>query len=397
MKKIKLFFIILISVLAFYAILLSIMFIMSYGKTETAVSYSVTEITAEEPPTETTTQAPPTKISLIMAGDILAHEGVYNSGLQSDGTYNFDHLFAHVKSDIQSADMAIVNQEVILGGTEMGLSAYPLFNSPQELGDSLVNAGFNIILHATNHTLDKGEQGVENTINFWETNHPDTAYLGIHNSREDYDSNSVYFYTKNDITVSVLNYTYGTNGIPLPQDKPYIINLLNEDKVKADMAYAKENSDFMVVCPHWGTEYRLEPDESQLKWAQFFADNGADLVIGTHPHVIEPVTTLTGINGNKTLVFYSLGNFVSNQDTVNTMLGAMAKVTISNSGGKAHIEKYSAEPVVTHLLFGRGLITTYKLSDYTEELASENKISLYDSGFSLNALKELSRSVLGTP
>ncbi len=397
MKKIKLFFIILISVLAFYAILLSIMFIMSYGKTETAVSYSVTEITAEEPPTETTTQAPPTKISLIMAGDILAHEGVYNSGLQSDGTYNFDHLFAHVKSDIQSADMAIVNQEVILGGTEMGLSAYPLFNSPQELGDSLVNAGFNIILHATNHTLDKGEQGVENTINFWETNHPDTAYLGIHNSREDYDSNSVYFYTKNDITVSVLNYTYGTNGIPLPQDKPYIINLLNEDKVKADMAYAKENSDFMVVCPHWGTEYRLEPDESQLKWAQFFADNGADLVIGTHPHVIEPVTTLTGIDGNKTLVFYSLGNFVSNQDTVNTMLGAMAKVTISNSGGKAHIEKYSAEPVVTHLLFGRGLITTYKLSDYTEELASENKISLYDSGFSLNALKELSRSVLGTP
>lgn len=134
-----------------------------------------TTVETTEATTETTAAA--TEINLIMIGDMLAHEGVYGSGRQDDGTYNFDHLFAHIKDDIQASDMALVNQEVILGGTELGLSGHPLFNSPTELGDSLAAAGFNIVLHATNHALDKGAVGIDNTINFWKTKHPETAFF----------------------------------------------------------------------------------------------------------------------------------------------------------------------------------------------------------------------------
>ena len=140
------------------------------------VSIEETESTTVE---ETTTTPPDVTVDIMMIGDILAHEGVYNSGLQADGTYNFDHLFKNIKSDISAADIRIVNQETILGGVELGLSGYPCFNSPYEIGVAEAKAGFNVILHATNHTLDKGLTGVENCLNFWKTNYPEMAVLGI--------------------------------------------------------------------------------------------------------------------------------------------------------------------------------------------------------------------------
>ena len=142
---------------------------------------------------ETTTSEPEVEINVCMIGDMLIHEGVYKTGLESDGSYNFDHLFANILPDLAASDMNIVNQETILGGTEIGLGGYPAFNSPQEIGDAEVKAGFNIILHATNHTLDRGLSGVNNTIEFWKTKHPDTTYLGIHDSEEDAKN----IYTKN--------------------------------------------------------------------------------------------------------------------------------------------------------------------------------------------------------
>jgi poly-gamma-glutamate synthesis protein (capsule biosynthesis protein) len=346
-----------------------------------------------ETTTETTTS---TDIDIVMIGDMLVHEGVYNSGRMADGTYNFDHLFTHIKDDVQSADIAIANQETILGGTQLGLSAYPRFNSPQEIGDALVNAGFNVILHATNHVMDKGEMGVANTLNFWREKHPDIAVLGIHSNWDDYSEKNVYVYQKNELKFAILNYTYGTNGLSVPSGKEYMVDMLSEEKVKKDIEYAKTVADFIVVCPHWGTEYVMESSEYQRKWAQFFADNGVDLVIGTHPHVIEPVEYVTSTDGTKsTLVYYSLGNFVSNQDTVATMLGGMAKVTVTNEGGEVHISKYSAVPLVTHLLFGRGLITTYKLCDYSDALASQNRINSYQKGISVEWLENTAKKVFG--
>lgn len=345
---------------------------------------------------EKTTAAPKfTEINLMMVGDMLVHEGVYKSALQVDGTYNFDHLFKNVLSDVSDADISIVNQETILGGTELVLSGYPCFNSPYELGDSISKAGFNVVLQATNHTIDKGLTGAENCINYWRTNHPEIAILGINETEEDY--NNIYVYQKNGFKIAILNYTYGTNGIAIPSAKPYIVNTLDKDKITADVTKAKTMADLVVVCPHWGTEYVYTPDSNQKYWTQLFLSLGVDCVIGSHPHVIEPVETLEREDGHKMLVYYSLGNFVSNQDASPRMLGAMAKVTFRKDDAGAYVKDYSVEPLVTQKLFGTGLITTYKLSDYTDTLASQNAIRRDANGadFSLEYCKDLSRKVFG--
>ena len=358
------------------------------------VSIEETESTTVE---ETTTTPPDVTVDIMMIGDILAHEGVYNSGLQADGTYNFDHLFKNIKSDISAADIRIVNQETILGGVELGLSGYPCFNSPYEIGVAEAKAGFNVILHATNHTLDKGLTGVENCLNFWKTNYPEMAVLGITDTEEDY--NVIYVYNKDGFKIAILNYTYGTNGIAIPASKPYIVNMLDVDKITQDVTKAKEIADMVVVCPHWGTEYVYEPDSNQKYWTNLFLKLGVDVVIGAHPHVMEPVETLTRDDGHQMVVYYSLGNFVSNQDKMPRMLGGMAKVTLVKSGtdNSCYIKQYSYTPIVTQKLFGTSLITSYKLSDYNDTLASENAIRK-DSGnseFSLSYCQELCKLVFG--
>lgn len=357
------------------------------------------ESSASDETQESTTETPdPVNINLLMVGDMLMHQPALNSGLQADGTYNYDHLFRHIIDDTASSDMTIANQETILGGTSMGLSSYPCFNSPFELGTSEVRAGFNIILHATNHVMDKGTKGIDNCLNFWRTSHPGTAVLGINDSADDYN-NDIYVYQKAGFKVAVLNYTYGTNGINVPSDKYYYVNILDKDKITADVKKAKEIADMVVVCPHWGTEYVYEPDTSVKAWTQLFLELGVDLVIGTHPHVIEPVETLVREDGHRMVVYYSLGNFVSNQDKMPRMIGGMAKVTLTkDSDGVCYISNYKMIPVVTHKIAGPGNITTYKLSDYTEKLAQENGIR-NNSGcqeFSLSYCQNLCEKILGS-
>lgn len=367
------------------------------NKTDTTIEHTTQEPTTEEPTTEPFV---PTEINIKMIGDILMHDGVTNSGLLEDGTYNYDHIFANVRNEIQAADIAIVNQEVILGGKELGLSGYPCFNGPFEMGDALVNAGFNVVLHATNHALDKGATGIDNCLNFWKTSYPDVAVIGVAQTKE--ESENIYVYEQNGIRIAILNYTYGTNGIALPTGREYMVNMLDENRIISDLKRAKEMSDFVIVCPHWGPEYKHEPWNEpgsiydQVGWAKLMADNGADLIIAAHPHVIQPVEWITGKDGNKTLCYYSLGNFVSNQDKAPRMLGAMADITISNTeDGQIYIKDYGVIPIVTHKLFGRQAITTYKLSDYTEELAAQNKINNEDGIFSLQYCKDLCRQVFG--
>lgn len=340
---------------------------------------------------------PPPTIQIVMVGDMLMHGRVMESGLKEDGTYNFDHIFENVKDTIENADLALVNQETILGGTELGLSGYPAFNSPYELGDSLVNAGFDVILHATNHTLDKGKTGVQNCMNFWDTNYPEITYLGINKSQKEQDTD-IYIYEQDGIRIAILNYTYGTNGIPTPSDMPYIVNYLDEEKVIQDLKLAEENADFTIVCPHWGTEYILSATDSQIKWADIFMDNGVDLVIGTHPHVIEPMEMITDENGNEMLVYYSIGNFVNGtsgtgEGTTNRMVGGIADITISlDENGKTYIEKYDVIPIVCHI-DEKTEYTVYYLSDYTEELAKENHIVSQDPNFSLEECNNLVNKV----
>ena len=364
------------------------------------------EITTTAPDTiALQTTAPPEKepevpktVTISMVGDVLLHEKVADSGKMADGSYNYDHMFANVRDHIEKADIALVNQEVILGGRELGLSGYPNFNGAFEVGDSLVTAGFDIILHATNHTLDKRRVAVENCMNFWKTSHPEIEYLGIHESAEDRDN--IYVREENGMKIAFLNYTYGTNGMPIPSDAPYIVDLLSEDRLRRDIAKAEEIADFTVVLPHWGTEYILTPDNNQRYWANIMFQCGADLVIGTHPHVIEPIEMMTD-GDHSMLVYYSIGNFInstaqSGSGIANRMVGGIADVTLSkDNSGAVYISDYGVTPIVTHVLTGSGRITTYKLSDYTTEFARENEIISQDPEFSLGYCQRLVEKVFG--
>ena len=319
--------------------------------------------------------------------DVLLHTPVSDSGLREDGSYNYEHLFSHVKSDIESADLALVNQEVILGGRELGLSGYPAFNGAYEVGDALVEAGFDVILHATNHALDKGKTGVLNCLNYWRTSHPQIGVVGINDSSE--MQQHIYVAEVKGIKIAILNYTYGTNGIAMPADMPYAVNLLDREQIERDISKAKEKADFIIVCPHWGIEYTHEENSEQTSLAMFMAEKGANLIIGAHPHVVQPVRWVEAANGNRALVYYSLGNFINatseyGSGVADRMIGAMADVTIikSRQNGEVKIVNYQAVPLVTQMLTGSGRITTYKLSDYTPELAAQNEVIERDAAFS---------------
>ena len=332
-------------------------------------------------------------VDLLMIGDMLIHQPVYKSGIQEEGSLNYDHLFTNISDDLAEAEIKIVNQETILGGSELGFSSYPCFNSPQEIGDSEAKAGFNVILHATNHSMDKGFTAINNTINFWKNNYPDITMLGL-NLNED-EQNNIYIYEQNNFKIALLNYTYGTNGIPLPTDKPYLVNILNEEQVTKDIKKAKEMADFVVVMPHWGTEYRYTPDSLQEKYTQLFSELGVDLVIGTHPHVLENIELITNSNGHQMLVYYSLGNYVSGQTEKPRVIGGMAKVSIEKdyNTNESYITEYELDPIITQ----QGEYTSYKLEDYSDELANENKIKNRSgcSDFSIQYINNLCSEILG--
>ena len=342
-------------------------------------------VTEETEPEEPVYEGP--EISIIMVGDMLMHTPVEKSALQEDGTYSYDAIFANTVSKIQAADLAIVNEEVIIGGEKLGISGYPAFNAPFELGDDLVEAGFDVICHGTNHALDQGKKGLKNCLTFWEENYPEIPVLGIHGSKEDQDE--IYIYEQDGVKIAILNFTYGTNGIALPSDMPFAVDLLEEEKVVSAIAKAEELADFTIVCPHWGTEYELGTTSQQKKWCNIFMENGVDLGLGTHPHVIEPVEMLVDeATGHSMLVYYSLGNFVnwtsgSGEGIANRMVGGMSEVTLGmDENGEVFIMDYGVEPVVCHLTEGTNGVTVYFLEDYSTALAGQNEIVKQDADFS---------------
>ncbi len=374
--------------------------IVSGDMTTDTGSESESEDNGSQTPTEATPI--PAEVRIVMVGDMLMHDRIIDSAKKEDGSYNFDHLFTHVREDVQAADMAIVNQETIMGGPTFGYSGYPKFNTPYELADAEVAAGFDVILHATNHTLDKGEQALYNCMNNWDTKYPEIVYLGVNKTKEDREN--IYIYEQNGIKIAVLNYTYTMNGDRIPADKPYLVNLMtkgvSEQEVIADIRKAEELADFTIVCPHWGTEYELTVSKNQTYWTEIFLENGVDLVMGAHPHVIEPVEWVQDEQGNKMLVYYSLGNFVNGTNSTKgnlarRMVGGMADVTIGrNEAGDVVVLEYDVKPLVCHI--GEGdAYTVYYLKDYTEEMAKENRICLQDSAFSLQACLDVVHQVWG--
>ena len=260
--------------------------------------------------------------SLIMVGDALIHGTVYGTANRyaNYNGYDFKPMLSHIKEITTNYDLAYYNQETILGGTELGLSTYPLFNSPYEVGDAFLDAGFNLVSLATNHTIDKGEKGVLNSRKYW-NQQENVLAAGSYSSFEERDK--VIINEVNDITYGFLSYTNYTNGLIVPKGKEYLVNVYNKEQVKKDIENYKDKVDLIIVSMHWGTEYMTYPTDKQKEIAKYLADLGVDLIIGTHPHVIEPIEYI-----DDTLVIYSLGNFISSQVGVERLTGLMLSLNI---------------------------------------------------------------------
>ncbi len=282
-----------------------------------------------------------TSISLIMAGDNLINDKLYNAAKKDDGSYDFKSMYSYIKDIVKNYDLAYYNQETILGGSEIGVSSYPAFNSPYEVGDATIDTGFNLVSLATNHTLDRGEKAIINSLNYW-NNKSNVLTSGSYLSND--DRNKVNIKEVNNITYTMLNYTYGTNGIKVPEGKEYLVNIWpctgnnpdNDTKyqeykevVKEDILRVRDKVDLLIVAMHFGVEYTHVPTKYQIDMAEFLSSLGVDIIIGTHPHVIMPITYI-----NDTLVIYSLGNFLSAQDTnndYNTTVGLLSSIKITKN------------------------------------------------------------------
>ena len=265
------------------------------------------------------------KLSLFMVGDALIHSCVYQDARTSDGGYDFKPMLELIKPIASKYDLAYYNQETVLGGTELGLSNYPRFNSPYEVGDAFIDAGFDLVSLATNHTMDKGEVGVTNSVNYWNKHKDQVVTSGQWTSAESRETETAKVYEKNGIKYAFLSYTIWTNGLETPAGKEYLNNVYSDEKAAADIAKVKDKCDIIIVAMHWGTEYSLGVDSSQDRIAKFLSDQGVQLIIGAHPHVVEPVEY---INDGKTFVIYSLGNLISDQEGNERLTGLMMSVDI---------------------------------------------------------------------
>ncbi len=352
-------------------------------------------------------------ITLMAVGDNLLHMGIVNTGKQSDGTRNYDFLFDGIKDLLGRADIKIINQETIFGGNQLGFHGYPKFNSPSEVCDAIANAGFNVVLQATNHTADQGLGGIQNCLELWKS-HPEVLVAGLHEPFSDETQSHIPTLEIGGCTFAFLNYTYGPNSAsvsPSIARQMDILCAVNETnrmidftainpQVLDDIAEADTLADIVVVCPHWGTEYATVPSSYQEKFAMQMTEAGADLIIGTHPHVVQPITWIEAANGNRSLCYYSLGNYVSTQKNAKSMLGGLAWVTFHvTADGISIAEEYTGVvPLVCHYSSSPvRLKNVYLLENYTESLAQSHGIISYGSvAFHLDSLRKWCDEILGS-
>lgn len=341
----------------------------------------------------------PVTVSLIAVGDNLIHDSIYLSCYDPDTeTYDFSSLFCNIAGDIEAADIACINQETIFTEDPVWYGSYPTFASPTAVGDAIVAAGFDVVTHATNHSWDRYLIGVNDTAGYWRQ-HPEIDMIGLHDTQEDADR--LHVVERSGIRLAVLNYTYPykSTAYRAKEIMPwYFDQLSDKDAIAEDIARASASSDGVIVFVHWGTEYQTVPNDFQKEWGSFFADCGVLAVIGSHPHVLQPVEVLTGKTGNEMPCFWSLGNYISHQTKPDQILGGMARLSITKDDTGTYISEYSLTPLVTlvaatretynHLYF-----TTYKLEDYSAEVASRNTIR----GSSPENLQQLFTKITGLP
>lgn len=342
----------------------------------------------------------PTSAKLVAVGDNLMHRSCTLSAKNADGTYDFTKHFANMADIFKAADLAVISQDTVLGGIELGATSTEtgIFNTAVELADGMADAGINVVLAANNHIMDEGSAGLNTMMSYFSTKYPNITLLGVNNSREAKDE-PVYVET-NNIKIAMINYSYGSNQTADLDASPYLLNQYDEDWLSDILKQAREEADFIIAFPFWGEQNSMDYTQEQERQAQFLADNGVDLIIGSYPHVVEPVKWITAENGDRTLVYYSLGNFQSIQNTVENMLGGQANITISKEEDGTHISDYSLDFVVTHYEQRESseyydIVTTYPLADYTSDLAARHGMSVSgNEEFNLASLQGLSSQIL---
>lgn len=313
------------------------------------------------------------KISLLATGDGLIHSVIYRSYDKGNGVYDFTDAVKYVKDIVKKYDIAYYNQETPTGDASIAYSGYPMFYTPSAYVDAMKDAGFNTVSLASNHSLDKGEKGILNTVKYFKGTN--LLYNGMSDSED--NRNNFIIKEKNNITYTMLSYTTLTNGLQVPSGKSYLLNLYDKEQVKKDIEAVRDKVDILIVAMHWGVEYQNTPNKEQTEIANYLSSLGVDIIIGNHPHILQPITKI-----NNTIVMYSLGNFISNQyggsnGDWNKLIGFMAtlditktvnpdnssKIEISNLGGELIFTKYTGNPTTTAVHYDHTVIPFSMMND----------------------------------
>ncbi|MCC8192533.1 MAG: CapA family protein [Ruminococcus sp.] len=342
------------------------------------------------------------RVSFCAVGDNLIHETIYKeadgySGEDGDGKYDFTSFYSEIRSDIESYDLAFVNQETIVGGYDLGLSGYPLFNSPFEVAEALKDTGFDMVNLATNHALDVGQEGIDNAVSIFDE--LNLCHDGIYSGED--EQNAVSIIERNGIKFSLVSFTESTNGLTAPNS--YSVSTFDDDEyIKQKIQNAKAVSAVVVVSAHWGEENSFETDDFQTNYAQYLADCGADIIVGTHPHVIQPVEWIEASDGRQVLCAYSLGNFLGGMLLDDNSLSGLLSLDVVKSSEGIKIENVHWTPLVIHFEGNQSNIESerygykiYKLSDYTDELADKHVLNGYNgNSISIEDFESQTQSVI---
>ena len=336
----------------------------------------------------------PKSFTFIGVGDNLYHGALYYRQRMAGNGYNFDTYYDGTREYSENADLAYINMETICNGDEhYELSSYPLFNGPKEVIDAVYNAGFDWWSISSNHSLDTGANGLLEQLNTIHEKYPDIITTGSHTSLE--DKNTPIVKEINGIKVGFLGYTYGLNGLIVPEDKEWLVSMIDKEQMKIDMEALSKVSDIQMVAMHWGVEYSTSISEEQKDLTKYLNELGAEVIIGTHPHVIEPAEIYHGENQD-TLVYYSLGNYTSAQDVAPRMVGGMASFTVNYDPNtfKTSFTDVKFIPTVTWFDGGFNDWKTYTLADYNNDLYATHR-HVYDFDLSKEWVTNFVKEVMG--
>lgn len=325
-------------------------------------------------------------VSFCAVGDNLIHDVIYQQARTEDG-YDFSKQYSNIANVIAAADVAVINQETLICNDAYPPSNYPCFNTPIALGDHMIDIGFDIFTIANNHCLDYGVDGIGHTLDYW--NSRDVVMAGVYRT----DDDRIRLDERNGVVFSYLSFTDNLNGLRLPENSEFAIGNANDlDEMTTYIKAAKEVSDICIVALHWGIEESTVVTEGQRQLARKLSEAGADIIIGTSPHVLRDIEVIH-TEERDTLCAYSLGNFISAQRAGRNMIGGILKFNVTvTEGEKPVISDIRLTPTVTHYEWGYANLCIYKLSDYTQELAAAHGVHQYGSfsyDYIINFLKDV--------